>query len=161
MTKKTEKEAKKPLTVSFKNIVIQIIIMVFYTVTWLSGLIFGIGGFNIAYFLFMFITLIVATLITLYSKANPDQPIPKKPTQHLGNLIKGITDIIANVIGKPNQHPQIQEFKDIIIKVLIWSLREAKINPESFDRKTLEEAEIYIFDKLFPKKEGEQESVQQ
>lgn len=154
-----EKTEKKTLTVSFKNIVIQIIILVFFTGTWLAPLLFNAANFNIGYFLFMFGGLVGSVLITLYSKANPEQPIPKKPTQHLGNLIKGITDIMANVIGKPNQHPQIQEFKDIITKVLIWSLREAKINPESFDRKTLEEAEKYIFDKLFPKKEtGETES---
>lgn len=154
----TDKTEKKPLTVSFKNIVIQIVIMVFFTGTWLAPLLFNLANFNIGYFLFMFGGLVLSILITLYSKANPEQPIPKKPTQHLGNLIKGITDIIANVIGQPNQ-PQVQEFKDIITKVLIWSLREAKISPESFDRKTLEEAETYIFDKLFPKKEdGETES---
>ena len=147
---------KKPLTVSFKNIVIQISIVVFFTITWLTPLLFAFGNFNIGYFLFMFGGLIGSVLLTLYSKANPEQPIPKKPTQQFTNLVKVMTDIIANVIGK--ETPQTKDFKDIIQKALVWSLREAKISPE-FDRKTLEEAENYIFDKLFPKKEiGEEES---
>ena len=148
MTKNKFTLEKTPLTVSFKNIVIQVIVMVFYTVTWLSGLIFGIGVFSIEYFLFMFITLVCATLITLYSKANPDQPIPKKPTQQFTNLVKVMTDIITNFVGK--NAAGTTEIKDIIQKALVWSIREAKISPE-FDRKTLEEAEKYIFDKLFPK----------
>jgi len=156
MTKKIQPLEKKPLTVSFKNIVIQIIVMVFYTVTWLSGLIFGIGVFNIEYFLFMFGSLVGATLLTLYSKANPDQPIPKKPTQHFSNLVMSLTDIITNYIGKDSVG--IAEIKDIIQKALVWGLRQAKISPE-FDTKTLEAAETYLFDKLFPKKEGETESL--
>ena len=154
-----DKTEKKPLTVSFKNIVIQITILVFFTSTWLSPLLFAYGNFNIWYFLFMFGGLIGSVLLTLYSKANPEQPVPKKPTQQFTNLVKVVTDIVANVIGKQTT-PQVQEFKDIIIKALIWSLREAKISPESFDQETLEEAESYIFEKLFPKKEGEQESAQ-
>ena len=156
MTKKNQLlDEKKALTVSFKNIVIQIAVMVFYTIVWLSGLIFGVGVFSIWYFLFMFISLVCATLLTLYSKANPDQPIPKKPTQHFGNLVMSITDIITNYIGKDSIGKE--EIKDIIQKALVWALRQAKISPE-FDQKTLEAAEIYLLDKLFPKKEGETES---
>jgi hypothetical protein len=157
MTKKNIlSEDKKPLTVSFKNIVIQISVIVFFTITWLGGLIFSIGVFNVWYFLFMFGGVIISGLLTLYSKANPDQPIPKKPTQQFTNLVKVMTDIITNFVGA--QSAGIVEIKDIIQKALVWSLREAKISPE-FDRKTLEEAETYIFDKLFPKKEGETESA--
>ena len=155
MTKKNITSEKTALTVSFKNIVIQITVMVFYTVVWLSGLIFGVGVFSIWYFLFMFVSLVFATLLTLYSKANPDQPIPKKPTQHFGNLVMSLTDIITNYIGKDSVGKD--ELKDIIQKALVWSLRQAKISPE-FDQKTLEAAETYLFDKLFPKKEGETES---
>lgn len=154
-----DKTEKKPLTVSFKNIVIQISIIVFFTGTWLSPLLFAYGNFNIWYFLFMFGGLIGSVLLTLYSKANPEQPVPKKPTQQFTNLVKVVTDIIASVINK-EQPPQVQELIQIVQKALIWSIREAKISPESFDQETLEEAEKYIFDKLFPKKEGEQESAQ-
>lgn len=152
------KTEKKPLTVSFKNIVIQILVIVFFTSTWLSPLLFAYGNFNIWYFLFMFGGIVIATLLTLYSKANPEQPIPKKPTQQFTNLVKVVTDIIASVINK--EQPQVQELVGIVQKALIWSVREAKISPESFDQKTLEEAENYIFNKLFPKKEGEEVSVQ-
>jgi len=158
MTKNKITLDKKPLTVSVKLVIIQLLVVAFFTVSLLGGLIFNIGVFNVWYFLFMFGGTIGSAIIILLSKANPDKPIPKKPTQHLGNLIKTMTDIVSNVIGKPNQHPQIHEFKDVISEVLLWSLREAKINPEIFDQETLEEVETYIYDKLFPKKEGETES---
>jgi hypothetical protein len=149
---------KKPLTVSFKNIVIQLGIIVFFTIIWLNAPLFGTGALNIGYFLFMFIGVVISGVLTLYSKANPDQPIPKKPTQQFTNLVKVMTDIITNHIGV-KEAAGTTEIKDIIQKALVWSLREAKISPE-FDRSVLEEAETYIFDKLFPeeKKEGEQES---
>jgi len=158
----TEKKEKKPVTVQFTHILIQFAIIIFFTITWLNAPLFGIGTFNVWYFLFMFIGAVIGGILNLYSKANPEVPIPKKPTQQFGNLVKAVTDSIASVIGKPNQHPQIQEFKDIVTKTLIWSLREAKISPESFDIKTLEGAENYVFDKLFPKEEkkGEEESQQ-
>jgi len=140
-------EDKKPKTVLFTNILIQFTIIVFYTIVWLNAPLFGVGILNVNYFLFMFICAIVAGIITLWSKANPDAPIPKKPTQQLGNLMKAITDIITSRMDK--SIPQVQEIKDIIQKALVWSLREAKISPE-FDQQTLEQAETYIYEKLFP-----------
>ena len=158
MTKNKITLEKKPLTVSFKNIVIQFSIIVFFTVIWLNAPLFGIGTLNIGYFLFMFIGIIISGLLTLYSKANPEQPIPKKPSQQIGNLMKSLADIVSSQINGKNT-PAMKDMKDIIIKALVWSLREAKISPE-FDQKILEEAEQYIYNKLFPeeKKEGEQES---
>ena len=147
-------EDKKPKTVLFSNILIQFIIIAFFTVIWLNAPLFGVGALNVNYFLFMFIGIVISGLATLWSKANPDIPIPKKPTQQFSNLIMAITDVITNHLGKNT--PAIQDFKDILQKALVWSLREAKISPE-FDRKELEKAEKYIFDKLFPK-EGEDKS---
>lgn len=144
---------KKTINVSFNHILLQFVIIIFYTVVWLNAPLFGTGVLNIAYFLFMFICLIIAGLITLYSKSNPDMPIPKKPTQQFSNLIKTMTDIISNHIGKKT--PAVEEMQNIISRALIWALREAKISPE-FDQETLEEAEKYIFDKLYPKKKGEE-----
>lgn len=152
---KEKKEKKKPIVIQFQHILIQFVIIVFYAIVWLNAPLFGIGELNIGYFMFMLITIVIAAAVTLYSKANPEIPIPKKPTQQFGNLAKAMADIITNFIGK--QPPQVKEIKDIVSKALIWSLREAKISPE-FDKGVLEDAEQYIFDKLFPKKEGETES---
>ena len=150
-----ETEKKTTTVITLKNVVIQFIIIVFYTIVWLNVPLFG-GNLNVAYFLFMFIAAVIGAIITLYSKASPNKPILKKPTQQYTNLAKAMTDIISNFIGK--QPPQVKEIKDIVQKALIWSIREALISPE-FDRQTLEEAEEYIFSKLFPKKEiGEEES---
>lgn len=151
----TEEKEKDPRTVSFQNIVIQFVIIAFYVVIWLNAPLFGTGALNVNYFLFMFITCIIAGILTLYSKANPDAPIPKKPSQQFSNLVKAMTDVITNYIGK--NVPAVNEMRDIITKALIWSLREAKISPE-FDRKTLELAEDYLFKKLFPDKKGEETS---
>ena len=145
---------KKPTTVLFSNILLQFTIIIFYTIVWLNAPLFGTGDLNIWYFLFMFIGAIVAGMLTLYSKSNPDMPIPKKPTQQFSNLIKTMTDIISNHIGK--RTPAVEEMQSIISRALIWSLREAKISPE-FDRETLVEAEQYIFDKLYPnEKKGDE-----
>ena len=156
----TDKTEKKPLTISFKNFLIQIVIIIFFTSTWLSPLFFNSGVFNIWYFLFMFIGIFISATLTLYSKANPEQPIPKKPTQQFTNLIKVMTDIITSTFVN-KETPAMNEIKAIIQKALVWSIREAKISPE-FDRPTLELAEKYILDKLFPKEEkkGEEESQQ-
>ncbi|KKM89493.1 hypothetical protein LCGC14_1248070 [marine sediment metagenome] len=148
MPKEKEKEPRPSRTVSFNNILLQFAIIVFYTIVWLNAPLFGTGTLNILYFLFMFIGIVITGMLTLYSKANPDMPIPKKPTQQFSNLIKAMTDIITSYIGK--KEPVVQEIRDIIQKALIWSIREAKISPE-FDRKTLEDAEQYILDKLYPK----------
>ena len=152
MTKKNKE--KTTIVITLRNVVIQFIILVFYTVVWLNVPLFG-GAINVGYFLFMFIGATIGAIITLYSKASPNKPIPKKPTQQFGNLAKAIADIISKFVGK--QPVQVEQMKDIIQNALIWSLREAMISPE-FDRSMLEEAKNYILDKLFPKKEGEAES---
>ena len=148
---------KTQKTVSFQNIIIQFVIIVFFTIIWLNAPIFGVGALNVPYFLFMFITVIISSIITLWSKANPDIPIPKKPTQQFSNLIKAIVDSITNVMNKNT--PAVKEMTSMIQKAVIWSLREAKISPE-FDQKTLEIAETYFFDKLFPKPEKGEKSSQ-
>ncbi len=152
-----KKEERKPITIHFQHILIQFIIIIFYTVTWLNAPLFGIGELNINYFLFMFIAIFIGATVTLYSKANPEIPITPKPTQQFTNLAKAMADIITNFIGK--QPPQVKEIKDIVQKALIWSLRQAKATSE-IDQSLLEECEKYIFDKLFPEEEkkGETES---
>ena len=137
------KENKTP-QVSLKLVIIELGIILFFTITWLNGLIFSIGFFNIWYFLIMFISLIGFVAITLCSKDNPDQPIPKLLTQKFCNLIKAMTDIINIQI---NQTPMVNEMKVVIQNALIWGLREAKISPE-FDKEILQEAETYMFDNL-------------
>jgi len=149
-----DKSENKPKTVPFKNIIVQLIIVVFYTIIWLNAPLFGVGVLNVNYFLFMFIGAIIAAMLTLYLKANPDAPIPKKPTQQFSNLIKAIVDSITNVMNKNT--PAVKEITTMIQKAVIWSLREAKISPE-FDQKTLELAETYFFDKLFPDNKEESE----
>ncbi len=146
---------KKQKTVSFNNIVLQFIIIAFFTIIWLNAPLFGIGALNIAYFLFMFLGIIVSSLFTLYSKANPDMPIPKKPSQQFSNLVKAMIDIIVNHIIKIT--PAVEEMQSIIGRALIWSLREAKISPE-FDREILLEAEQYVFDKLYPNEKSDESS---
>jgi len=145
-------EDKTPKTVLFSNIFIQLVIIAFFTVIWLNAPLWGVGALNVNYFLFMFIGVVISGLATLWSKANPDAPIPKKPTQQLGNLMKAITDVITSRMNK--ETPAIKEITDVIQKAIVWSLREAKISPE-FDRKVLEEVEGYILDKLVPKEKGE------
>lgn len=146
------KKDKKEKTVSFNNILLQFIIIAFFTMTWLNAPLFGTGVLNIAYFLFMFFGIIISSLFTLWSKSNPEVPIPKKPTQQFSNLIMAMTDSVTNYIG--TKTPAVEEMQRIIARALIWSLREAKISPE-FDRETLVKAEEYIFDKLFPNEKGE------
>nr|BDI55203.1 MAG: hypothetical protein [uncultured archaeon] len=149
------KEEKKPIVIQFQHIIIQFVIIIFYTIVWLNAPLFGTGELNVNYFLFMFIALLIGTGFTLYSKSNPEVPIPIKPTQQFTNLIKAMTDIITNKLSKT-----IPDIKDIIQKALVWSLREAKISPE-FDKDTIVAAEDYIIKKLYPdtdKKEGEEES---
>ena len=148
------KAEKEPLTVSFKNTLIQFVIVVFFTIALLNILVFNLGIFNIGYFLFMFASIVIASLIALYCETNPKSSIPKKPAEQISNFLKAMTDIVVSLIDKT--HPQVQEVKDIVQKAIIWNLREAKINLDTFDKGVLEEAEQYIFDKLFPKKEGEE-----
>ena len=148
-------EEKKPIVIQFQHIIIQFIIIIFYTITWLNAPLFGMGELNVNYFLFMFIALLIGTTFTLYSKANPEMPIPIKPTQQFTNLIKAIADIITNKLDKT-----VPDFKDILQKALVWSLREAKISPE-FDKQTIIDAENYIIDKLFPKPEKGEEVSQE
>ncbi len=152
--KKQDIIEKTQKTVSFQNIIIQFVIITFFTIIWLNAPIFGVGALNVQYFLFMFIASVASSIVTLWSKANPDVPIPKKPTQQFSNLIKAIVDSITNIMNK--ETPAVKEITNMIQKAVIWSLREAKISPE-FDRKTLELAEDYFFNKLFPK-EGEKSS---
>lgn len=152
-----QKAEKKPITVRFTHILIQFSIIIFFVITWLNAPIFGVGSLNVWYFLFMFIGACLGGILTLYAKSNPVIPIPKKPTQQFTNLVKAITDIITNYIGKTT--PAIQEIKDIIQKALVWSLREAEISPE-FDQDTLTKAKDYIYKKLFPKTEEGEESSQ-
>jgi hypothetical protein len=140
-------EEKKPIVIPFQHIIIQFVIIIFYTITWLNAPLFGMGELNVNYFLFMFIALLIGTTLTLYSKANPETPIPIKPTQQFTNLVKAMADIITNQLSK-----SVPDIKDIIQKALVWSLREAKISPE-FDKATIIAAENYIIDKLFPKPE--------
>ena len=147
----TNKE-KKIVNVAFRHILLQFVIIIFYTIVWLNAPLFGTGELNIVYFLFMFIGLLITGMLTLYSKSNPEVPIPKKPTQQFSNLLKTVTDIISNHIVKKT--PAVEEMQGIISRVLVWSLREAKISPE-FDQETLAEAEKYIFEKLYPNKKGD------
>jgi len=146
---------KKQKTVSFNHIVLQFIIIIFYVIVWLNAPLFGTGTLNIFYFLFMFVGLIVAGAFTLYSKANPEMPIPKKPTQQFSNLVKAMTDIITKHITKIT--PAVADMQKIIGRALIWSLREAKISPE-FDGETLVEAEKYIVSRLYPEENGDEPS---
>lgn len=133
---------KKNARISVKLVIAQLLVVAFFTVSLLGGLIFNVGVFNVWYFLFMFGGIIGSAIIILLSKANPDKPIPKKPTQHLGKIIRLIIDVIAN---QTKQTPATHDFS-FIQKALVLNLREAKNSPE-FDQKTLEEVEKYIFDK--------------
>ena len=146
---------KKQKTVSFNHILLQFLIIIFYVIVWLNAPLFGTGVLNIWYFLFMFIGLIITGILTLYSKSNPEVPIPKKPTQQFSNLVKAMTDIITKHITKIT--PAVVDMQKIIGRALIWSLREAKISPE-FDRETLVEAEKYIVSKLYPEENGDEPS---
>lgn len=146
-------KSKKPVLISFNHIIIQFLIIMFYVITWLSSPLFGMGNLNLGYFLFMFISMILAAIITLYSKAKPEMPIPKKPTQQFANLIKVVVDTVATKIFNTNKHPEIEKYKDEIKRALIWSLREAEISPE-YDSNILIETKKYLYDKLFPKEEN-------
>lgn len=147
---------KKPRTIPFKIFLIEIIIVVFFTLTWLSPLLFAFGSFNIWYFLFLFIAIIISAIILLYVKAIPEVSISKNPAQHFANVLKIMADIIVTNLVGGNEHPQVKDIKDVMQKALIWSLREGLISPE-FNQKVLGEAEIYILNKLFPEKEIEEE----
>lgn len=147
---------KNPRTILFRNFLIQITIIVFFIGTWLSPLLIAFVEFNIGYFIFMLVSIFISSIIILRSKIIPEQPIPISVSQKFANLLKTMTDvIITDVIG--NEHPQVKDIKDIIQKVIIWNIRDGKITPE-FDLKIIGEAETYILDKFFPKKEIEQES---
>ena len=147
-----EETEKDPRKILFRNFLIQIVIIVYFTGTWLTPLLIGFVEFNIGYFIFMFISIIISAIIILRSKTVQKQSYPIVFTKKFANILKILTDIVANVIGKPNQHPQVQEFKDIIQKVIIWNLRDGRVTPE-FDQEVIDDAETYIFDKLFPKEE--------
>ncbi len=135
-------EVKKPKTVLFSNIILQFIIIVFFTVIFTLLL--------TEYFIFMFISIVIAGITTLFLKSEIEMPIPKKLSQQFGNLIKAMTDII---ISNGKNTPAIQELKDIIQKTIVWNIREAKITPE-FDRETLEDIEEYILKKVAPESEN-------
>lgn len=147
----SETKEKNPINIQFIQIIIQISIIMFFTIVWLNAPFFGTGELNIGYFLFMFIAICIATVITLYIKANPDVPIPKRPSQQFTNLIKVITDVITIQIAKNT--PPVLELKEIIKNALVWSIRDAETNPKEFDQETLTKAKKYIDEKLFPKPE--------
>ena len=136
-----EKEVKKPKTVLFSNLLHQFVIIVFFTVFFLV--------YVFEYFLFMFISVVIAGITTIFLESNPEMPIPKIQSQQFGNLIKTMTDII---ISNGKNTPAIQELKDIIQKAISWNIRHVKITPE-FDRETLEDIEEYILKKIAPESE--------
>ena len=139
---------KKPVVIIFSHILIQLCIIVFFTVIWLnSPILFGVD-LNIGYVLFMFIAIIIASIIVLYTKANPEIPIPKKPIQQFSNLIKAMIDIITDKVLQ--EQPGFDPLKSIIQKAAIWHIRDAEINDE-INIEVIKELKDYINEKLYPK----------
>ena len=153
MKEKSIIKEKRQVNIAFSHILIQFVILIFYTLIWLNAPLFGMGALNIPYFLFMFIGACIGAIIVLYSKANPEIPIPKKPTQQFANLIKAMVDSITDKFIK--QHPN-DGLINLIEKALVQSIREAEISSE-FDKIAIAEAKQYIADKLFPKDETDGE----
>ena len=145
----------KPRTVLYRNFLIQITIVVYFMLVWMPILI-GFVEFNIGYFIFLFISIIMSAIIILYSKIIPEQKIPISLTQKFVNLLKTMTDIVITDIIISNEHPQVKEIKDIIKKAVIWNIRDGK-NTIGFDQEAIKEGENYCLDKLFPKEIGEEE----
>ena len=149
MIERERTSEKKTKTIPVRLVIVQLLIVAFFTVSLLGGLIFNVGVFNVWYFLFIFGGTIVSAIIFLISKGNPDNPLDLKYTQQIGKLIKDIVDITTQLERIPSS---IIYFKEHVKKTLVWSVREAMTKPE-FDIGILEEAERYILDKLSEKRE--------
>jgi hypothetical protein len=147
--KLSNKKSEKVL--SPKNIIIAFSVLIYYVIIWNLDVLLGVGSFNAVQFLIMFVGTCIGSVIQLYAKAQPEKPIPKKPTKLFANLAKAVVDSVVNHVHK--EHPLIDEMKSVVKKSVIWHLREAEMDDE-IDQEIIDKARSYIFKKLFADEKG-------
>lgn len=145
MTNKTSSDDNKR-TLSVRSVNVAFLMLTINVVVLIAAPLLGFGEFNPTVFLVMFTGMTIGYAVTLYTKANYAPPIPKKPTQLVSNILMAVSDVIANRLIK--ETPATTEFKDRLIKLVEWELREAQTT-ELFDQDILLEAKSYIHKKIY------------
>lgn len=146
------KDGQKVITL--KSALVSFAVLGFYLMLWVGLPVFGFMEFNAANFFFTFGGMILGQLISIYSKVNPDKPIPKKPSKQLANLLKATADVAVNHLQK--ETPITKEIEDRLEKMIMWSLREAEASPE-VDIEAIEDAKRYIFKQFSEKNNRDEE----
>lgn len=143
IVKKDDEKTKRMLTA--RSVAVAFFMLMINVLSLVISPLLGVGTFNTVYFTIMFVSMILGYCITLFSKANPDMPVPVKPTKQVGNILKAIADVIVS--NNEQNIPAVQRFKEKLKELVMWELREAQAT-EEMPQEILEDARKYIMNKI-------------
>lgn len=148
MTQKKEltfREKFKRPTISPRQQIIFIGMLIFNVLNWLGAPLFGIA-FNVQYFVFMFTTTCISymVIITLRGVEPPLEP-PLKPQFLMKNLFKAGIDLIVDT---KKDVIDVEQFRKMMTRYFIWGLRDWDILEGESEDLELTQLKQYIENKL-------------